>query len=299
LKRQIGTSLAVFAGVACNSGTEPPPPVPPETIRNEIVFSSDRHGGPRLLYRMEPDGTNPQLIPSNVGEGIEVSTVSPDGQWVAFSNGREIWKMRADGSELNQLTENPAYDRAPAWSPDGTRIAFKSDRSGPRDFAFDIFVMDTDGSNVVQITTHPETDEQPSWSPDGSALTFFSARDGNHEIYVVRLDGSPPVNISNYLDSDVNPKWSPDGRTIAFRSLFRGQPPVFVGIYLMDPDGSNVRLVPTPQLVPSRGVAWSPDGTRLLVEEGRDIWSVNLDGSDLVNLTNNPNLFDIFPVWAP
>ena len=219
MRRQIGTCLAVFAGVACHSGTEPPPPDPPETIRNEIVFSSNRDGRWQLR-RMDPDGGNLRPIPGAIASGAAELDVSPNGEWVVLSDGEDIWRFRVDGSEPRQLTNDPGFDRAPVWSPDGTRIAFSSNRVGPQGSGVSIFLMNADGSNVAQITTAPTRDDQPSWSPDGSALTFFSKRDGNDEIYVVRLDGSPPVNVSNYVDSDINPEWSPDGRTIAFPVSF-------------------------------------------------------------------------------
>lgn len=288
--------LVIAAGLACSSSTEPPPPLPPPTLIDQIVFNSDRSGA-SLLYLMNADGSNVRLIPMQVTGSIEVASISPDGRWIAYGRSGEIWVMRVDGSEQRNITQHPSRDADPAWSPDGTRIAFQSDRTGAAQFLYDIFVMDADGSNLTQITSHPATDESPTWAPDGSAITFWTERDGLSEVYVVRLDGSAPYNITNYFDDDVFPRWSPDGNTIAFRSFFRGQPQVFVGVYLMDPDGANVRLVPT-QFLPSGFVAWKPDGTRLLVEGNRDIWSMNLDGSDAVNLTNDPSI-DVFPAWSP
>ena len=71
--------------------------------------------------------------------------------------------MDADGSNQTRLTNNPASDAQPAWSPDGTKIAFNSDRDGN----FEVYVMDADGSNQTRLTNNPADDGGPAWSPDG------------------------------------------------------------------------------------------------------------------------------------
>lgn len=289
-----------MAAGACGSDTMEPP-LPPEPLRNEIVFSSDRAdptGNPRVfeLYRMNADGSNVRLLQRASGGSAFSPSISPDGQWIAYSSLGDIWLMRADASEQQKLTTHPALDQAPSWSPDGTQIAFHSDRSGQQ-FQWDIFVMDVDEANLTQITTDPAADGSPTWAPDGSAISFWSRRDGPLQVYVSALDGQPPVNISNTRSPEEPLAWSPDGQSIAFRS-FR-DPNIFVGLYLMNPDGSNVRLVPLPFL--PGDAAWKPDGSRMVVEEaegGFDLWSLNPDGTSLVNLTNHGSI-DGFPAWSP
>ena len=85
-------------------------------------------------------------------------------------------QVNADGSNPVNLTNNPAYDGQPAWSPDGTRIAFTSDRDG----RLGIYVMNADGSNPAHLTNNPASrDSDPAWSPDGKRIAFVSYRDGN------------------------------------------------------------------------------------------------------------------------
>jgi len=113
-----------------------------------------------------------------------------------------------------RLTNNPTIDTDPAWSPDGARIAFSSDRNGNHD----IYVMSADGSGVTRVTTNPTLDRYPAWSPDGSRLAFSSSqcddpsRSGycNPVVFVVGPTG-PPVGVGPGDD----PAWSPDGRKIA------------------------------------------------------------------------------------
>jgi len=88
--------------------------------------------------------------------------------------------------------------------------------------------------------------------------------------------------------------WSPDGSTLAIRSE-RGLPNVLLALYLIDPDGSNGRMVSLP-FIPGSGT-WSTDGSRIVVESDGDLWSFQLDGSGLTNLTNHVAV-DVFPAWA-
>ncbi len=78
-----------------------------------------------------------------------------------------------------------------AWSPDGTKIAFTSDRDGN----FEIYVMNADGRNPTRLTSDPATDNFPAWSPDGTKIAFDSRRDGNFEIYVMNADGTNPTRL--------------------------------------------------------------------------------------------------------
>ena len=91
--------------------------------------------------------------------------------------------MGSDGSNSRRLTDHPAEDRSPSWSPDGRHIAFDSERAGKAE----IYVMGSDGSNRRRLTDHPAGDRSPSWSPDGRHIAFESNRDGDWEIYVMDI----------------------------------------------------------------------------------------------------------------
>ena len=98
-----------------------------------------------------------------------------------------------------------AMEESPAWSPDGSRIAFMSDRDGN----FEIYVMNADGSGPTRLTKNPESDAYPVWSADGSRIAFQSERDGNYEVYVMNADGSRQTNLTDNPAGDGNPTWSP------------------------------------------------------------------------------------------
>ena len=110
--------------------------------------------------------------------------------------------------------EEMIEDRGPFWSPDGSRIAFTSQR----DRNDEIYVMDADGSNQRRLTNDPAQEWWSSWSPDGSRIAFVSNRDGNNEIYVMDADGSNQQRLTNNPAGDSIPSWSADGSRITFQS---------------------------------------------------------------------------------
>ena len=201
---------------------------------DRIAFASDRDGNANI-YIMNADGTVLDQFRRNNGAD-DHPTWSPDGTRIAFeSNGDDIGsgggydivvlQRREDGGvNVQWLTTHAARDRAPEWSPDGTRIAFVSDRDGNHE----IYAIETDGSGLTQLTNHAARDEHPTWSPDGTRIAFNSYRDGNHEIYVMNADGTGLTQMTHNDSADFGPAWSPDGTKIAFSSRREGHTDIWV-----------------------------------------------------------------------
>ncbi len=148
------------------------------------------------VHVMDADGSNPTNLTNNNSTTDIDPAWSPDGSKIAFSRNTEIYVMDADGGNPTNLTNFMANDTDPAWSPDGSKIVFETNRAGDTE----IYVMDADGSNQTSLTANSGS-TSPAWSPDGTKIAFYSVRrDNNGEIYVMDADGSNVTNVTNNPD---------------------------------------------------------------------------------------------------
>ena len=164
----------------------------------------------------------------------------------------------------------------------------------------DVFVMNADGSAVTQLTVAPGVDGMPAAPADGRSVVFMSRRDGTYAIYSMKADGSGATRLTTSEFGDTHPAISPDGRRIAF---VRADPVTLqIDLYVMRPNGTNVTHVTNDAAIEST-LTFSPDGQQIAFERwsngDREIYRINIDGTGLVNLTNNPTSDDTQPAWAP
>ena len=188
------------------------PPNGPPALTNTIVSVSDRTGTPEI-HVMHGNGDAVRMNATVAGPKSD-PVLSPDGKKIVFTAGdntlgsaNPLWVMSSDDTGLKQLTTDGANDMRPTWSPDGSRIAFVSDRDGNTE----IYVMNADGTGQTNITNDTTTDDNPAWSPDGNTILFTSSRDslgsGQSEIYSMSPTGASivPQRVG------YNPEWSPTG----------------------------------------------------------------------------------------
>ena len=214
----------------------------------------------------------------------------------------DIYLMNPNGSAQINLTNHPANDTGPAWSPDGRRLAFVSTRNDNNE---EIYLMDRDGTGIVRLTFDQGIDRWPTWSPDGMQIAFQSDRGGNWDIYVMSADGSGQRPITDHPTSDRWPDWSPDGSRITFTSRRVG---FTTKIFVMNPDGSNVAILSDPDgAYDDRYSTWAPDGRITFVSDrpapsdgSRDdeIYIMAASGFNVRQLTNNDD-GDWLARWSP
>jgi len=168
------------------------------------------------------------------------SPAAVDWGKIAFVSSRdgnpEIYTINTDGTDLTRLTNDPAVDEEPAWSPDGQRIAFVSERSGKSE----LYVMNADGSDVVRRTFSAGFTESPSWSPDGTKIVYSTLSNGSGNLWVVspNAGGPGPTLLFEAPGWDAQPSWSPDGTKLALVSDWYAYDFVF-DIFLINADGSG------------------------------------------------------------
>ena len=250
---------------------------------------------------MDADGTHVIPVP-----GGDDRAWSPDGRRLLGVRNGEIFLDSVTGAAITNLTNHPAYDWTPAWSPDGSRIAFASDRDGP----LALYVMNADGSDVVRLATGGVgTAWHPTWSPDSQRLAFtcivgppqtpwWQADMSSADICAMNVDGSAFAQLTSEPGADSSPTWSPNGARIVFvTSRFGG-----AELALMVPDGTGMTRV-SPG-TPADDPKWSSDSTRIAFVSwdpetiGWTLWSfvsvINADGTGLSSLAPARS-----PAWRP
>ena len=230
---------------------------------------------------------------------------TPDGR-----PGRSIWKYAAAGgavaivamlaAKLLVRTQLDWKDGSPAWSPDGARIAFYSERDGNAE----IYVMKADGSGVTRLTDTKADEGYPAWAPDGRTITFDSDRDGNFDIFAMNADGSNVRALTKHPARDVSASWSPNGGKIVFMSDRDGGFDAYEASPIAGADATRVTRT---------GTTWfpvfSPDGRTLAFHVERDVFtapdggpSTGLGAGGLTHslrrLTTDP-ANGMYPSWSP
>ena len=276
-------------------------------VITNVAVASDDPAVPGAEYpAMSPDGTK------------LVFTSNQNGS-------RDLWVARADGSDARQLTQWPDSDeKQPSWSQDGTRIVFSSNRGASR---HNIWVIDVNGANATQLTSDDAQHEHPQYSPNGLTILFLSNSTGKKELWVMNADGSAQRAIALISRLVSDPAWSPNGSEIVYVGCRRGaecnlfrinangsggtqittgdfqdwtpdwgvQGIVFAsnrggsqGLWLVQPDGSGLRQLTSPQGTADLDPRWVGN-TGMLVfsrsgksvgDSASDIWSLaGLDGA--------------------
>jgi hypothetical protein len=203
----------------------------------------------------------------------------------------EIYSVDPDGNNPTNLTNNAAADTAPDWSPDGTKIAFMSNRESPDDYKLMIMNADGSGATTVPNTLGVASSEilGVSWSPDGAKIAF----DSGNRIIIINVDGSGLTPIGPTEDPDA-PEWSPDGTKIVFQSDHGDH--TDDEIYVMNVDGTGVTRLTT-STANDTAPDWSPDGASITWRRGTTVMTMDASGANQQSLPSTGA--GTHPVFSP
>jgi TolB protein len=252
----------------------------------------------------------PAALATSPGKNGRIAYMVKDGagHW-------QIWVANADLSRAKQLTHGRDDSGWAAWSPDGARLAFDSNRTDPTPndahHVNDVFVMRADGSDVKKLTDSKGVSGDAAWSPDGSEIAFDADR-GNRKglssIYVMDASGGNLRRITAPAPpwSDYKPRFSPDGTRLVFSRARGTADHAPAALFTVRLDGRDARRL-TSYALRVDDSDWSPDGKRIVVEAYPnpdaygDIYVLDATGRHLVDLTRNPTgeAGSADPAWSP
>jgi Tol biopolymer transport system component len=242
--------------------------------------------------------------------GLRHPALSPDGRRIAFDWHGDIWSCPTEGGQAERLTDDPADEQKPCWSPDGTKIAFSSDKAGNRD----LFVLDLGSKEARQLTYHSSDDDTPAWSPDGKWIAFQSNRDSNldlplnnnvWDLWKTPADGGTATRITRFRGE--NPAWSPDGKWIIYDRYSSGYADGEHNLFVIASDGSGV-----PREIASGGedsrhpvvkgsqvyFAHEANGLKLSSSH-RNVWRTSITGGPLLQVTGHRDNEVTWPSATP
>jgi len=190
---------------------------------------------------------------------------SPNGSQIVYAEvtaqgDDDLYLMNADGSDRTRLTDAVGDEFDPAWSPDGSLIAYGFDDLGLQEFSTSILTVDPRTGEVTSLVTRQnERLGWPAWSPGGTRIAFSAYSQSGWDLYVMDADGGDLTKVHEEPRSvfGMPIAWTPDGRRIVFAS----EAPGYTTPYSMRPDGSDAReLFPNLPLRDAVAIDWSPDG---------------------------------------
>ncbi|MFH1573471.1 MAG: DPP IV N-terminal domain-containing protein [Acidobacteriota bacterium] len=219
---------------------------------SKLAFTSVRTGKWEINIYSFVDGARAPFPLFN--SFASTPAIAPDGEHLVFGlrNPRgdsDLHVSKLDGSERRNITNHPAIDGSPTWSPSGMQIAFTSDRQGTSQ----IYICDSDGANVRRIVTEGGDADAPTWSPDGRWIAFhWRPRFGdNYNIYLAEASTGKLFQVTSGSGSNESPTWAPDSRHLAFQSNRTGGFQIYIGAV----DRPEVRMVTRDGA--NTGPAWS------------------------------------------
>ena len=254
------------------------------------------------------------LTGAKVPETAKIALASNrDGNW-------DIYLMNPDGSEVVNLTQHPATDYYPVWSPTGEQLLFVSNRDGPSS----LYLMDADGANIRRVSDQILTRLRGAWAPDGGGIAYMRL----DELYIATIDGKAITQLATIDGKHTGDlAWSPDGTEIVFR-VFKdagGEKGYELRIFDLQTRKEKTFLADVKKYPEKNGPAWAPSGDKIALSlyqqpigenigenvfvidaddifdwrEKETIYVINRDGSELQRIVPKKGSKSTYPAWSP
>jgi TolB protein len=220
------------------------------------------------IFSFDPPGVSGEqqgAAPTPSTTIVEVPEIRSTGT-IAFSMQvgaqQDLFALSAGQTVPTRLTDSPADDRDPVWSPDGSRLAFASRRDGN----WELYILEMASGNVTRLTSDMVYEANPAWSPDGLWLAYEGYAEGNLDIYIVKADASEgPYAVTRQPGPDFSPAWTtassgPTDRLIAYTSTRGSNQDIYL-IFLANPSEQLATNLTNTPGVQEDNASWSPDGT--------------------------------------
>lgn len=332
------SALLAVCGLAagCSSGgsasaTASAEPAPAPAPMNAIFDDAGALAAPRYSTQLAMFGGSPEFGPAGnpeaaVGENArQVSfaleggdfdpALSADGEMIYFAStahaeNADIYVKSVDGRSVTQLTTDPASDVMPAVSPDGTRVAFASNRNG----TWDLYVMNSTGGQPVEITSDASQELSPTWSPDGRYIAYcrLGETSGRWEIWVSEVNRNA---VKRFLTYGLFPDWHPTQNKIVFqRARDRGERLFSIwSLELVRGEATTLTELASSPIAALVNPTWSPDGSRIAFAAvmnpenappdlasavQSDVWVMDDKGGSRTNVTGG-RYANLMPAWGP
>ena len=261
------------------------------------------------------DGADNLVRITNASEGAVFDpALNRAGDQLVFastmhSETADLYRKSINGSTITKLTDDPAHDVMPAYSPEGRNIAFASDRAGD----WNIYYMPAQGGRPIQLTSDRDHELHPTWAPDGRTVAYckFNAQSARWEIWTVDIDNP---GVRNFLVYGLFPEWNPDParpKLLFQRARQRGSR--YHSVWTVDVLGGEAKF--ETEIVSAANAAtinpsWAPDGSRIVFvtvvdpeqdpgsrPSQSDVWVININGGNRMNLTTG-EFSNFQPVWG-
>ncbi len=258
-----------------------------------IVFQGSR-GATTAVYTTNPGGGGAEAVIAG-----QQPSISRDGKTIVFVKGTdmgaEIFAMAVNGGNVRQITDDPGVNSEPAVSANGKRVVFVGDRDGQGGERAKIFTVGIDGSGEGQLTKGQQIDLEPTFSPDGNRIAFIRGP-GESQLMTMTASGTDVTQLTKPADpfsTPDSPSYSPNGKRVLFHAFARGNQ-----IFACDADDCGNRVQITKGEAEGYEPAYSPDGGSIVFRRGRDLFTMDADGSDVKQTTDQPGLSSSHPSWG-